>query len=126
MLRTIRYALARRATRWLAVPTLALAAGAALVLSVSAGTVPLGFGTSVASTRGCAANGPRACALQKPSVAATINSLRIAQPAPLKPLPALSVGSLQPASPMTRAAKAREAQIQALKADLFPKVRTTP
>jgi len=119
MLRTIRYALAGRAARWLAVPTLALAAGAALVLSVSAGTVPLGFGTSVASTRGCAANGP-----QQPSVATTIKSLRIAQPAPLKPLPALSVGTRQPASPMTRAAKAREAQIQELKASFFPKVRT--
>jgi hypothetical protein len=109
MLTTIHNALAGRATRWIAVPTMAVAAGAALALSVSAGTIPTAFG-SAGAARPCA-NRPATC--EQPSVAATLGSLHIAKPAPVKALPALPATSKQAISPLTPESKARLAELRA-------------
>ena len=112
MLTMIHKALAGRATRFIAVPTLALAAGAALVLTVSASGLPLG---NAVAARACAIT--RSCA--QPAVSQTLNSLHIVKEQPLKALPAMPRLTMQPASPMTASAAGRQANLRALKADLF-------
>jgi hypothetical protein len=121
MLTMIHNALAGRATRWIAAPTLAVAAVAAVVLTVSAGTIP-GLGISLAS-RTCSPERPAACG--HPAVATRISAAeRMVKSAPLKVLPALPATSRQPAAPMTRNAATRQARIQAaLKTYFSPATR---
>jgi len=111
MLTIIHTALAGRATRWIAVPTMAVAAGAALVLSVSAGTIPMGFGNAAAA-RPCTGN-RAAAACAQPDVNKLIDSLHIAKAAPVRALPALPRTSVQPLSPMSPATQARLAALRA-------------
>ncbi len=127
MLRMIHHTLARRATRWIAVPALGLTAGAAMLsLGLGGGSIAAVLAASHTNHgRGCGAGHPVACG--QASTAATIRSLHIVTPARLKPLPAMPATSRQPASPMTAEARLRQADFKrTLTADLFPKSTTTP
>jgi hypothetical protein len=110
MQRMIHYALGRRATRFIAVPALALAAGVALVsIGVTAGTIPTAF-TAAAPSRGCGAGHPVACDSHATAIA-TVKSLHLAPAPTITKRPAIR-WVRQPASPMTADAKARAAQMQ--------------
>jgi hypothetical protein len=126
MLRMIHHTLARRATRWIAVPALGLTAGAAM-LSLGLGGGSLATVLAASHTnhgRGCGAGHPIACG--QASTAATIKSLHITA-APRMKLPAtMPAITRQPASPMTATERLRQAQFQRTLKALFPNVTTTP
>jgi hypothetical protein len=118
MVNTFRSRLTRTTPRWIVMPVLGAAAGAALFsLAVSAGTLPAAFVSATSPASGCSQAAGLPCSGTQPTVKGTL--IQAPKFAPLgaymKNLPVR-----QAISPMTPAEQAHKAAIEARLALVFP------
>jgi len=119
MVNTFNRRLTRTTPRWIVMPVLGAAAGAALFsLAMSAGTLPAMFVSATSPASGCSA--AHGTGLPCPGVAPTVKGTQIQAPKVL-PLGAFQKPAVRQAiSPMTSAQQARVAATEARLALAFP------
>ena len=118
MVNTFHSRLTRTTPRWIVMPVLGAAAGAALFsLAVSAGTLPAAFVSAASPASGCS----QAAGLPCPGTQPTVKGTLIQAPK-LAPLGAFTknLPARQAVSPMTPAQQAHKAAIEARLGLIFP------
>lgn len=116
MVNTFHSRLTRTTPRWIVMPVLGAAAGAALFsLAVSAGTLPAAFVSAASPAAGCSHAAGLPCPGTQPTVKGTVQIPKLA-PLGAFPKPAFR----QAISPMTSAQQARNAAAEARLGLAFP------